>query len=112
MAIFKKLIAKSNLGYTQDMTVDVETSPDDTITFKFSTGFGATARLVETQEDWEGNTVCVYSYEVEEKLYGVLTKAFHHLHMRILQNGRVYFQTVQTPSNPGGSTFNSWDIAK
>lgn len=100
MAIFKNLEANSNLGYTSEMTVDVETKSNDTVEFEFSTGFKATAKLIDQKDDWEGNLICIYSYRVPNN-------ETHHLHMRILKDGGIYFQTVQTGLNPGGSTFNT-----
>jgi len=99
---FKNLKANSNLGFATDMTVDVITHADNTIYFKFSTGFEATATFKEHKEDWEGNLISIYEYEVSNG-------ETHHLHMRTLKSGGIYFQTIQTPENPGGSTFNTLD---
>jgi hypothetical protein len=91
---FTNLKTNSNLGFVNDMTVDVSfEGKNQKVRLKFSTGF----ETVATKQGSEGD-IDIYTYS------GRKEGEIHYLHVR-KDNGVFYFQTVQTGTTPGGSTF-------
>lgn len=93
MKIKATVSVNSNLGFTTEMTADVEILEKEYAKIAFSTGFVADATFVSTHND-----VDVYAY---------ISKYSHNMHyLHIRKDGdKLFCQTLQTCLEPGGSTF-------
>lgn len=97
---YTNIKVNSNLGYVENSTVNMELvhdSKNDYVKLEFSTGFKTECKYVGNKRDYEGNQILTYSY-------GGYNDETHYLIIRIVGE-TLYCQTVQTASNPGGSTW-------
>ncbi len=84
---------KSNLGFVNNYSLNIA-KIENGYKLSFSTGFSCEAIFLKKEGD-----VNIYTYKSK------YNEEINYLHERE-DNDIIYFQTVQSGLNPGGSTFN------